>query len=109
MLLGAFVPRFHQVSRDIHAQHVRAKFRGGNCRGAVAAAEIEDLHTFLDADSLDEGLATLAHGRSDAREIAFFPQCFIRIHWNAHINVIVLRTAAPPWRASVRVSFPAAQ
>ncbi len=83
MLRGALIPSLHQVTRDIDAQHVRSEFRRGQCRGAIAAAEVEHLNPFCDSESLHERFAAFAHGRGNAREIAFFPKCFVRIHGGA--------------------------
>src|SRR5438034_11653356 len=83
MLRGALIPSVHQVARDIDAQHVRSEFRRGQCRGAIAASEIQDLEPFCDSESLHERLAAFAHGRGNAREVAFFPECFVWIHGGA--------------------------
>src|SRR5205823_11952695 len=67
-------------ARDIDAQHVRSEFSRGQCRRAIAASEVQDLESFCDSESLHERLPAFAHGRGNAREVAFFPECFVRIH-----------------------------
>ena len=44
LLLRPPVPGFHEVSRDVHAQHLRAESRGGQSRRSVAATQVQDLH-----------------------------------------------------------------
>src|SRR5205814_8133606 len=83
MLRGALIPSLHQVARDIDAQHVRSEFSRGQCRRAIAASEVQDLESFCDSESLHERLPAFAHGRGNAREVAFFPECFVWIHTGA--------------------------
>src|SRR6266576_4714587 len=78
------VPGLDQVSRDIDAEYVRAEFRLGQRRGAIAAAEIQHLESFRDTESLHQRLTAFAHGIGNAREIAFFPECFVWIRWSIH-------------------------
>src|SRR5205814_6621257 len=78
------VSSLDQVPRDIDAQYVCAEFRRRQGRGSIAAAEIQHLESFRDSESLHERLAAFAHRIGDAREIAFFPKCSIRIHTNIH-------------------------
>jgi hypothetical protein len=73
-------PASTQVARDIDAHNVRSELRRWQCRGAIAASEIEDLEFFRDSESLHERLAAFAHGLGKAREVAFFPECFVWIH-----------------------------
>ena len=80
LLLRAPVPCFDEVSRDIHAQNVRAKLRCRQGRRAVAASEIEDLEPLLDPKRGNKRLTTLAHACGDAGEVALFPKCFVWIH-----------------------------
>ena len=54
--------------------------RGGDCGGAVAAAQIEDVDALGDPDSIDERFAAFAHARRDAGEVAFLPERLVRIH-----------------------------
>ena len=36
------------------------------------------------AESLDERLSAFAHALGNAREVAFFPKCFVWIHGSIH-------------------------
>src|SRR5437762_13342456 len=45
MLRSPPVPSLDQVPRDIHAQHICAEFGRGQCRRAIAAAEIQYLES----------------------------------------------------------------
>jgi hypothetical protein len=78
------IPSLDEVPRNIDAKHVCAKFRLGQCRGAIAAAEIEHLESFRDSESLHQRLSAFAHGIGNAREIAFFPECFVWICGSIH-------------------------
>src|SRR5262245_58643317 len=93
MLLSASVSSLHQVSRDIDAQYFSTEFRLGQRRGAIAATEIQHLHSFCDSKFLDERLAAFAHRIGNPREIAFFPKCFVRISRSIH-NVTLSVAAA---------------
>src|SRR5450759_3180998 len=68
-----------QVARDIDPDNVRSELRRGQRRGTIAASEIEDLESFRDSES-HERLSAFAHGLGNAREVAFFPECFVWIH-----------------------------
>src|SRR5437899_13021466 len=83
MLRGALIPSIHQVGRDIDAQHVRSESRRGQCCRAIAASQVQHPKSFCDSESLHERLAAFAHGRGNAREVAFFPECFVWIHGGA--------------------------
>src|SRR4029453_5491100 len=84
MLFGAAVAGLDQVPRDVDAHHVCAGFCLGHRRGAIAAPEIQYLESFLYSESLHERLAALAHRVGNAREIAFFPERFVRISRSIH-------------------------
>jgi len=84
MLLGPPVPSLDQVPRDIDAQHVGTEFCLGLSRSDIAATEIQYFKSFGDSESLHERLAAFAHRISDAREIAFFPECFVWICRSIH-------------------------
>src|SRR5207249_7530938 len=90
MLLGASVPGIDQVPRDIDPQHVCAKFRLGNCRSAVPTSQIQHLHSFRDSEFLHQRFSAFAHRVCDAPEIAFFPECFVRIHGTIHNTTLFL-------------------
>ena len=81
-----------QIGRNIHAQHIRAEFRGGHCGGPVAAAEIQDFHPGSNADALDQRLTAFAHRLSNAGEIPFFPKGLVWIYWNIHFLLFSLVT-----------------
>jgi hypothetical protein len=55
--LGAPVAGCDEVRRDIHAQHIRVEFCGGQRRRAIAATEIQDLHARLYPEPVDERLS----------------------------------------------------
>src|SRR4030095_6668388 len=69
---------------DIDAQHLSAKFRLGHCRGAIATPEIQHVKPLRDSKPLHKRLAAFPHGVGNAREIAFFPECFVRISRSIH-------------------------
>ena len=79
------IPRFHEIARDVDAEHVGSEPRCRQRGRAVAAAEVENLHPLTDPDVADERLAALPHARCDAGEVALLPERFVRIH------------PAPPW------------
>src|SRR5262249_17575043 len=84
MLLGALVTSLDEISCNIDSQHVCAELCLGQSRGAIAAPEIQHLHSFPDSKFLHERLAALAHGVRDACEIAFFPERLVRIRRSIH-------------------------
>ena len=93
-LLGAFVSRLNQVPRDIHAQHVRSESRRRYGRRSIAASEVQNLEPFCNSKPLDERLAALPHALRYAREVAFFPEGFIRIDgWMRRVAQIRLQFA----------------
>jgi hypothetical protein len=84
VLRRAPVPSFHQVPRDIDSPHICTEFRRGQRCRAIATAQIQYFESFRDSECLDERLSALAHGVGDAREIAFFPECFVWISRSIH-------------------------
>ena len=77
--LGAGVAGGDQIFGDVDAEHVGAEPGGGQGRGAVAAAEVEDLHARRDAERGDQLLTAFAHGLGDPGEVALLPQRLVRI------------------------------
>ena len=73
--------------------YVCAEFRLGHCRRAIAAPEIQYLESFRNSESLHERLAAFAHGVGNAREIAFFPKCFVRISRSIHKRDLIVSLA----------------
>ncbi len=59
----AAVARLDQVARDVDAEHVGAEPGLGQRGGAVAAAEVEHLQPFDDAQAPDQRLTAFAHAR----------------------------------------------
>jgi hypothetical protein len=49
------------------------------------ASQTENLHSFRDSETLHERLAAFAHGVGNPREIAFFPECFVWIHFEREV------------------------
>jgi hypothetical protein len=86
--LGAPVSGVDQIARDIDTHYVRSEFRRGQCGRAIATAEIQYLKSFRDSKSLHESRAAFAHGVGDAREIAFFPKCFVWINRSIHDAIV---------------------
>ena len=78
------VPSLDEVLSNIDPQHVCAEFRRGHGCGAIAATEIQHLHTFRNSEFLHDRLSAFAHRVGDAREISFFPKCFVWIHRRIH-------------------------
>src|SRR5207249_6426575 len=78
------VPGLDQVLSNIDPQHVGTEFRRGHSCGAVAAAEIQHLKSLRDSEFLHDRLSAFAHRVGNAREIAFFPQCFVWISRSIH-------------------------
>ena len=78
----AVIASRYEIARDIDAQHIRTQFGGGNSGRSVAAAKVQYLEPFGYAEFCDQAFAAVAHARSDAREVAFFPECLVRIHWD---------------------------
>jgi lipoprotein NlpI len=79
VLVGALVPSFNKVPRDIDAQYVSTELRRRQCRRSIAASEIQNLKPFGDSESLDECLTALSHTNRKASEVAFFPKRFVWI------------------------------
>src|SRR4030095_11115548 len=84
MLRRALVPGIDQVPRDIDPQHVCAEFCLRQSGRAIAPPAMQHLETFRYTESLNQRLSAFAHGIGNAREIAFFPQCFVRICGSIH-------------------------
>src|SRR5207245_10065046 len=57
-------------------------------RRSIAASEIQDLEPFRDAESLDERLSALSHALRNTSKVAFFPKCFVWIHWSTRSAVV---------------------
>src|SRR6185436_15680132 len=78
-----------QVCGDVDAEHVGAAPGDRQRRGAVAAAEVENLRAGGDGEVGDELGAALAHGPRDAREIAFLPQRLVGIGNDCNVHELV--------------------
>ena len=76
----AFVPGVNQVAGNIDAEHVRSKPRLRQCSCTIATSQIQNLEALDGPKSLDEHFTALSHALSDARKIAFFPKCLVRVH-----------------------------
>src|SRR5690349_24259986 len=62
------------------AEHLGAALGGGQRRGPVAAAEVQDLHLRRDPEPVHQRLATAPHGRGDAREVTLLPELAVAVH-----------------------------
>src|SRR5260370_40698411 len=76
------VAGFNKVLRDIDPQHVRSEFRLWQCGCSIAASEVQNLEPFRDSQALDERLSAFSHTLRNACKVAFFPKCFVWIHWS---------------------------
>jgi hypothetical protein len=52
----------------------------GDRSQAIAASKIHYLHPVGDTEPTDERFAAFSHAFRDAREVAFFPERFVRIY-----------------------------
>ena len=82
LLLCSLVTGLDKVARDIDAQHVRSESRRWQCRRSITASKIQNLEPFGDSESADECLSAVSHTFCNAREVAFFPKCFVWIYWS---------------------------
>src|SRR5262249_645155 len=74
------IPGRDEVTRDIDTQHVRSESRRRQGCRSITAAEVEDLLSFGDPQIVDQRLAARSHAFGDTREVALFPERFVRIH-----------------------------
>ena len=58
---------------------LRARTGQRNRRGAVSAAEVQSRSGGVIAEGLNDRFSGLPHEGGNFGEVAFFPQCFIRI------------------------------
>src|SRR5262245_27015926 len=81
---GSFVPGFNQVSGDIDSDNFSSQTGDWNCCGAIAAAQVQNLHLRSYPEGISDCFSRLTHERRNLCEIAFFPECFIWIcdTWN---------------------------
>jgi hypothetical protein len=70
------VPGLDQVLRDIDSQHVCAEFASGNAVVPSPQPRSSTLSPFVTPSRCTSAFA-FAHGIGNAREIAFFPECFV--------------------------------
>jgi hypothetical protein len=94
------VSRLHEITRDVHTDHRGSEASRRKRRRAIAASEVEHGQARSQTKRLDERCAAIAHGRRNAREVPFFPECLIRIH--RLLLVLLLRWNSIP--ANSRVS-----
>ena len=80
LLRGAFVSGGDQVRGNIDAQYVRPELRGWQRSGAVAASEIEYLHSLRNAKLSNKLLAAFPHCGRNASEVTLLPKGLVRVH-----------------------------
>ena len=81
----AFVDQVRDLS-EIFGIRMNPNSCSANPRFASSARigtpdQIENLHPFRDSETLHKRLAAFAHGFGNPREITFFPECFVWIHF----------------------------
>src|SRR5438067_9624236 len=79
------ISSLHQVARDIDSHYIGSQFRGRQCRSPIAASQIENLHPFVDSETLHKRVAAFAHCFGNPCEITFFPECFVWIHFELRL------------------------
>ena len=78
-LRGSLVAGFHKVPGDIDSHHIGAQTGERQCRRAISAAQVQHPHRRRNAEGLDDRFSGLTHESGNLGEVAFFPQCFVRI------------------------------
>src|ERR1700683_1659944 len=74
------VARLHEVSCNIHAQHVCAEICSRYGRIAVTTCKIKDLLSSRYSKGVNKRLAAFSKSYGKTREVAFFPEGLVRIH-----------------------------
>ena len=80
LLRRPFIPLRDEIPGDVDSSNFCPETRQWHGRSAVPTTEIQCPQRRLDPERFHHGFAGFPHEVGDRSEIAFFPECFVRIH-----------------------------